>query len=129
VFLATFYITGDAAQWYALLEHNQGTPSWDDFVRLVNQCFRPPLWDNALGELIQLQRTGFIANYQCKFLSLLGGCEALGENHQVDIFTASLCNPLETDVELEHPDTLEEAKALACVYEQRLAMPADPLAQ
>jgi hypothetical protein len=27
VFLASFYMTGDAAQWFALLEKNQGTPT------------------------------------------------------------------------------------------------------
>jgi hypothetical protein len=43
----------------------------------------------------------------------------------VDIFTASLRNPLKADVELEHPASLEDAMALACTYEQRLAMPED----
>jgi hypothetical protein len=129
VFLATFYMTGDVAQWYALLEHNQGTPSWDDFFRLANQRFGPPLRGNALGELIQLQCTSTVVEYQHKFLSLLGRCEGLGENHQVDIFTVGLRNLLKTDVELEHPDTLEEAMALEHAYEQRLAMPADPLPQ
>jgi hypothetical protein len=28
VFLAAFYMTGDAAQWYALVERNHGTPDW-----------------------------------------------------------------------------------------------------
>jgi hypothetical protein len=90
-----------------------------------------------------LQRTGFVADYQCKFLylldhreflSLLGHCEGLAKNHQVDIFTASLHNPLKTDVELEHPETLEEAMALARAYEQRMAsgsagpsVPTEPL--
>jgi hypothetical protein len=37
VFLAAFYMTGDAAQWYALAERNHGTPDWAAFVKLVNQ--------------------------------------------------------------------------------------------
>jgi hypothetical protein len=28
VFLAAFYMTGDAAQWYALVERNHGTTDW-----------------------------------------------------------------------------------------------------
>jgi hypothetical protein len=36
-----------------------------------------------------------------------------------------LRNPLRTDVELEHPTTLEDAMALARVYEQRLTMAGD----
>jgi hypothetical protein len=37
VFLAAFYMTGDAAQWYALVERNHGTPDWVAFIKLVNQ--------------------------------------------------------------------------------------------
>jgi hypothetical protein len=29
-------MTGDAAQWFALLEKNQGTLTWAEFERLVN---------------------------------------------------------------------------------------------
>jgi hypothetical protein len=55
VFLASFYMTGDAAQWYAPLEKNQGTSTWAEFEKLVNQRFGPPICGNALGELIQLR--------------------------------------------------------------------------
>jgi hypothetical protein len=52
VFLASFYMTGDAAQWFTLLEKNQGTSTWDEFEKLVNQRFNPPICGNALGKLI-----------------------------------------------------------------------------
>jgi hypothetical protein len=55
VFLTSFYMTGDAAQWCAFLEKNQGTPTSDEFEKLVNQRFGPPIHGNALGELIQLR--------------------------------------------------------------------------
>jgi hypothetical protein len=122
VFLASFYMTGDAAQWYALVEHNRGSaPTWEEFVKLVNQRFGPPLRGTALGELIQLCRESTVAEYQSQFLALVSRCEGLIEKHHVDIFTACLGNPLKTDVELEHPTTLEDVMALARTYEQRLA--------
>jgi hypothetical protein len=113
VFLATFYMSGDAAQWYALLERNHGQPSWSDFVKLVNQRFGPPLRSKPLGELIQLRRETTVAEYQSQFLALLACCDDLVEKHQIHIFTAGLSNPLRTDVELEHPTTLDDAMALA----------------
>jgi ferredoxin len=103
-----------------VVERNRGTPTWEEFVKLVNQRFRPPLQGNALGELIQLCQTSSVVEYQNKFLSLVTRCEGLIEKHQVDIFTAGLGNPLKTNVELEHPATLEDAMALARTYEQRL---------
>jgi hypothetical protein len=59
-----------------------------------------------------------VAEYQSQFLSLLARCDGLVEKHQVNVFTAGLCNPLKTDIELEHPATLKEAMALARAYEQ-----------
>jgi hypothetical protein len=125
VFLAAFYMTGDAAQWYALVERNHGTPDWAAFVKLVNQRFGPPLHDNMLGELIQLKRETTVADYQSRFLTLVNRCTGLTEKQQIDIFTAGLRNPLKTDVELEQPTTLDDAMALARAYESRMAMTAD----
>jgi hypothetical protein len=118
-------MTGDASQWYTLLERNQDTPSWDEFVKLVNRRFGPPLRGNALGELIQLRRDSSIVDYQTKFLSLLARCEDLMEKRQINIFTAGLRNPPNTDVELKNLATLEDAMALARTYEQRLSLQED----
>jgi hypothetical protein len=66
-----------------------------------------------------------VAEYQSKFLALLARCNDLVEKHQIHIFTADLGNPLRTDMELEHLATLDDAMALARIYEQRLALTAD----
>jgi hypothetical protein len=97
IFLVTFYMSGEASQWYTLLERNRGKPSWAEFVKLVNQRFGPPLRHDPLGELIQLRHEGTVADYQSKFLSLLGRCEDLTEKHQINIFTAVLRNPLRVE--------------------------------
>jgi hypothetical protein len=70
VFLASSYMTGDVAQWFALLEKNHGTPTWMEFEQLVHQRFGPPLHGNTLGELIQLRRDSTVEEYQNKFLQL-----------------------------------------------------------
>jgi hypothetical protein len=126
VFLASFYMMGDTTQWFALLQKNQGTPTWDEFERLVNQRFGPPIRSNALGELIQLRCETIVADYQTRFLALVNRCKGLTEPHQIDIFPVGLRDPLKTDVELEQPTTLEEAMALARAYEHRMAMSAEP---
>jgi hypothetical protein len=113
VFFASFYMTGDAAQWSTLLEKNRGTSTWMEFEQLVHQRFSPSLRDSTVVE------------YQNKFLQLVNQCVDLSEKHQINIFTDGLCNLLKTDVELEQPATLEEAMALARAYEQWLAMPDD----
>jgi hypothetical protein len=56
-------MTGDAAQWFTLVEKNRGTSSWAEFNKVVHQRFVPPLHNNALRELIQLQRETTVADY------------------------------------------------------------------
>jgi hypothetical protein len=67
-----------------------------------------------------------ITDYQTCFLGLANRCKGLSESHQINIFTAGLRDPLNTNVELEQPATLEEAMPLARAYEQRLSMTLDP---
>jgi hypothetical protein len=122
-------MTGDAEKWYALLEKNQDMPTWDEFEKLVNQRFGPPIRGNALGKLIQLGREMTVADYQSHFLALVNRCKGLSEPHQISIFTTGLCDPLKTDVELEQPATLEKVIALACAYEHWLAMMVDTAAR
>jgi hypothetical protein len=117
VFLAAFYMTGDAAQWYALVERNHGTPEWAEFVKLLNQWFGPPLRGNAFEELIQLKRDTTVTDYQNQFLALINRCTGLSEKQQIDIFTVGLHNPLKIDVELEQSAMLDDAMALARAYE------------
>jgi hypothetical protein len=110
-----FYMQGVAQQWYYRLECNQGTPTWACFTELVNQRFGPPSRSNPLGELCHLRRQGSVADYTEAFLTHLSHCDTITEPHQVAIFTAGLGEPLQTDVELQRPDSLEDAMGLARV--------------
>ncbi|XP_039778416.1 uncharacterized protein LOC120645728 [Panicum virgatum] len=117
--MASFYLDGADGQWYYRLEKNQGVPSWSQFVDGFNRRFGPPLRSNPLGELTQLRRTSTVDDYQEQFLLLLARCEDVTELQQIAIFTAGLQQPLSTDVEMQKPATLEDAMALARVFERR----------
>jgi hypothetical protein len=56
--------------------------------------------------------TGTVAEYQEKFLVLLGHIEALSMAQQVSIFTAGLIDLLKIDVELHNPQDLDTAHEL-----------------
>lgn len=128
VWLATFHMTGSAQLWYHRLERDTGTPSWRRFVELVNTRFGPPLRINSLGELIALRKQGTVREFSDQFLALLCRTDPLTERQQVQLFTAGLGQPLQTDVELQAPQSLESAMSLARAYERRtqLTVPAAP---
>ncbi|CAO2146506.1 unnamed protein product [Urochloa humidicola] len=118
--LATYHLDGVARMWYYRLERNQGVPTWPRFVELVNLRFGPPMRSNPLGELINVKRTGSIAEYQEQFLTHLARCDDVTEAQQTAIFTAGIGDPLRLDIELHHPATLEDAMSLARSFERRL---------
>jgi hypothetical protein len=126
VLLAAFYMQGVTQQWYYRLERNQGTPTWARFTELAHQRFGPPSRSNALGELSHLRRQGSITDYMEAFLTHLSLCDTITEPHQVTIFTAGLGEPLQTDVELQRPTSLEDAMGLARAYERRSTAVAPP---
>jgi hypothetical protein len=49
----------------------------------------------------------------------------LDEQQQVNIYTAGLLEPLNTDVELQNPQHMEMAMSLARAYERYLAVLSD----
>jgi len=57
--------------------------------------------------------------YQRRFLALLCRCDDLTPQHQIDLFTAGLGQPLSSDVEMQRPTSLESAMSLARAYERR----------
>lgn len=83
--------------------------------------FGPPIRSNALGELKDLRRTGSVEDYQRQFLALLCRCDNLTWQHQVDLFTSGLGQPLCSDVEMQRPASLQTAMSLARAFEKRAA--------
>jgi hypothetical protein len=95
-------------------------------MELANQRFGPPSRSNPLGELCHLRRQGSVADYTEAFLTHLSRCDTITEPHQVAIFTAGLGEPLQTDVELQRPTSLEDAMGLARAYERHSTVVAPP---
>ncbi|WVZ49385.1 hypothetical protein U9M48_000752 [Paspalum notatum var. saurae] len=69
-------------------------------MRLVQNRFGPPMTDTPLGALKLLQRTITVEDYCEKFMSLACRDAELSDPQQVQLFIASLRNPLQLDVAL-----------------------------
>jgi hypothetical protein len=78
----------------------------------VQRAFGTLTCSNPLGALVKLRRTGTVEEYKVQFLPMLARCWPLQEHDQIDIFTAGLRNPMQMDVELQHPATLDDAMGL-----------------
>jgi hypothetical protein len=113
-----FYLLDDAQLWFHLMELNGGSPTWNQFVKLVNARFRPPLTDNPIGELAMLRRTGTVDEFSKLFIALSYHDTSLTEPLQIQLFITGLGDPLHTDVALQQPSTLDDAVIFARAYKQ-----------
>jgi hypothetical protein len=121
VWMASLHLDGAAVQWFFQLERDLSVVSWPHFADYANLRFGPPIRSNTLGELKELQRTGSVEEYQRQFLALVCHCDHLSWQHQIDLFTAGLGQPLVLDVEMQRPANLQTAMSLARAYERRSA--------
>jgi hypothetical protein len=119
VWLASFHMTGAAQQWYFMLERDTGEVSWQHFKRLCNQRFGPAVGINHLADLARLPFRGTVAEYQEMFLTKMAHAGYLTPEQQVRLFTGGLPEAIRIDVELQVPQDLQRAMALARAYEQR----------
>jgi hypothetical protein len=132
VWLASFHMIGTAQHWYYMIERDTGKVSWPLFKDLCNQRFVPTVGINHLAELARLPFRSSVAEYQEAFLAKMAHVGPLSPEQQVHLFTGGLPESIHVDVELQSPQDLQRAMALARAYEQRssalaaVQMPARP---
>ena len=90
VWLASFHMTGSAQQWYYVLEHDFGRPSWDNFRLLYHQRFGPALSTNHLADLARLPFSASIDAYMEAFQVRLAHAGHLAPLQQAQLFTGGL---------------------------------------
>jgi hypothetical protein len=95
-----FYLLDDAQMWYHRLELNDGPPSWNHFIQLVQIWFGPPLTDNPIDELALLRREVSVDDFCTRFMSLSCCDPAILEDHQIQLLMAGLGQPLRMNVAL-----------------------------
>jgi hypothetical protein len=103
------------------MELNGGRRTWNQFIKLVNARFGPPLTDSLVRELAMLWRTGTVDKFSKRFIALSYRDTSLTEPLQIQFFITGLRDPLRTDVTLQQPSTQDDAAIFARAYEQRNA--------
>lgn len=86
--------------------------SWNDFrSRLLNRFGSSP-YDDSLADLIKLQQTGNVADYQKKF-DLLSKTRGVSKSQLVSYFVSGFQEEIKANVQIAEPDTLHKAVSMA----------------
>jgi hypothetical protein len=102
-----------------MLERDAGEILWHTFKSYCQQRFGPAVTINHLADLARLPFRSSVSEYQDAFLSKMAHAGYLSQEQQVQLFTGGLPDAIRVDVELQAPQNLQRAMALARAYEQR----------
>jgi hypothetical protein len=112
-------MTGAAQQWYYMLERDVGMSTWPHFKDLCHQRFGPAMGVNHLADLARITFRSSVDEYIESFQNRLAHAGYLTPEQQTHLFTGGLPDHIRIDVELQAPQELQRAMALARAYERR----------
>ncbi|VFQ63645.1 unnamed protein product [Cuscuta campestris] len=111
--LVAMLIDHPASDWFHYYQSNTYGASWADFLVAVQQRFDPHYYENYVGLLSKLTQTSSVLDYQTAFESLLNKVSGVPEETLISMFVAGLKQPVQREVNLRNPATLQSAFALA----------------
>ncbi|XP_070001858.1 uncharacterized protein [Nicotiana sylvestris] len=118
--LASFYLDGEAREWYRWLFRNKQLSDWPRFALKVMSRFQKRSLLAPKGHLSKLRQTSTIAEFQARFESIANETNDIPESLLVHVFTSGLRADIQMAVLAHKPKTLDEVFDLAHTHEQRI---------
>ncbi|VFQ81342.1 unnamed protein product [Cuscuta campestris] len=114
--LVAVLIDHPASEWFRYYQANNCNVSWMAFLVAVRQRFDPDYYENYIGLLSKLHQTTTVMDYQSSFEALLNKVASVPEPTLIAMYIAGLKQPVQREVNLRAPGTLQETFALAREY-------------
>ncbi|VFQ64951.1 unnamed protein product [Cuscuta campestris] len=111
--LVAMLIDHPASEWFRYYQANNCNVSWMSFLLAVRQRFDPDYYENYIGLLSKLHQTTTVMEYQSSFETILNKVAGVPEPTLIAMYIAGLKQPVQREVNLRTPGTLQEAFALA----------------
>ncbi|KAG9453191.1 hypothetical protein H6P81_006095 [Aristolochia fimbriata] len=119
--LASFYLEGEALEWYRWLYENKQLVDWDHFVEKLVRQFRKRNLEAPEGRA-KLRQISTVANYLVNFEAVTNEIVTLLDTFLVHCFISGLRIDIKTIVVIHEPKILYDAISLAHLHEQRIAL-------
>uniref|UniRef100_A0A1D1ZCI9 Retrotransposon-derived protein PEG10 n=1 Tax=Anthurium amnicola TaxID=1678845 RepID=A0A1D1ZCI9_9ARAE len=116
---ASYYLSGDALQWFWGFSTANNSGSWFEFVDALEQRFGPHPFDDPLSALSKLLQSGSVMDYQREFERLRNRIRGVPDENILGTLLGGLQIPLQYEVRALNPPTLLEAMRLARLCEAK----------
>lgn len=118
--IASFYLEGEALQWYWHYSNSRSLISWSDFLEALETRFGAVSSLESHGLLSKLKQVGSVAEYQRQFEILSNKVTGVSEEHLLGTFISGLKDELAFEVSSFMPRTLTQAMRLARLQESKI---------
>ncbi|KAH0653300.1 hypothetical protein KY289_030978 [Solanum tuberosum] len=118
--LASFYLDGEALDWYRWLFRNKQLVGWDHFVEKVKIRFQPKGLESVEGRLAKLHQMTTVSKFQGRFEAMANQTNDISEGLMVRLFISGLREDIKGSVLAHGPKSFEEALDLAHIHEKRI---------
>lgn len=117
--IVAFHMDGKASSWFQWLKNNGmlSKISWAKFLQKIRFRFGSSLYDDHEGELAKLSQRGTVEEFQAEFEALMNKVQGVSEALLISFFISGLKIGVRCELQLNRPSTLEEAFALARMFE------------
>jgi len=118
--LASFYLDGEALEWYRWLYRNNQLSDWPRFTEKLLSRFCPRHVLSPEGRLSKMVQTSTVADFRRRFEAVLNETMTLPEEFLVECFLSGLRPDILTAVTAHEPTRLDQLINLAHIQEQRI---------
>ena len=120
--IVSFHMEGRAAAWLQWASRNTLLSSWLEFVKAVQHCFGPTIYEDIEGNLSKLIQTSLVYDFQAAFEDLMNKVMGISKLPPpppplISFFIIGSKPAICHELLFNRPSTLMETFALARAYE------------
>ncbi|GJU76554.1 ty3-gypsy retrotransposon protein [Tanacetum coccineum] len=120
LYIASFYVSGDALEYYQWLHSTNQLTSWESFSDSIKLRFGPSSYINHEASLYKLQQTSSVNAYILEFTSLSNRVTGLSHTNLLNCFLFGLKEDIKRELFLLKPQSLADAIGMAKLVEDKL---------
>ncbi|KAL0282852.1 UNVERIFIED_CONTAM: hypothetical protein Sangu_2925800 [Sesamum angustifolium] len=115
----SFYMQGEAPNWFRWLYTNQQFPSWDAFLRAFELDFRTSSFHNHQAALFKLRHCGSVSDFQAEFERSCNRVFGLPPQSVLNCFISGLRPDIQWEVLMFQLSSISQAIGLAKLFEAK----------
>ena len=120
--VAAMHLEGDALDLYAWINGEDEILHWAVLVKIFQENYGPPEFQNPDEYLCAIKQTGSVTEYRQEFIRRVAHVRDWPDHCLLGVFLTGLKDELKTEVRIHKPRTVFKASSLALEFEAKVGL-------